>query len=143
MAEGWKRARLEDIPAAGLGVDPAYWQQWARDTGFGAGWRSIRHFFGISGFGVNASEAAAGDELVVPHDELEFGGQEELYLVLRGRARFVCDGEEVELDEGDLLYVRPDVTREARALETPTLLFMVGGVPGEPYSAWPGDQSSW
>ena len=136
---GWKVARLEEIPAVGLAADPSYWQQWARDPGYGRRWHSIRHRFGITGFGVNAYEAAAGEELVVPHEETEFGGQEELYLVLRGRARFVCDGEEVELGEGELLYVRPEVTREARALETPTVLFMVGGVPGGPYAPWPGD----
>ena len=138
-AGGWRRARLDEIPSAGLAADPAYWQEWARDPGFGKGWRSIRQHFGIRGFGVNASEAAAGEELVVPHDELEFGGQEELYVVVRGRARFVCDGDEVELGEGELLYVRPEVEREARALETPTLLFMVGGVPGGAYAPWPGD----
>lgn len=138
-AGGWRRARLDEIPAAGLAADTAYWPQWARDPDFGRGWRSIRHHFGIRGFGVNASEAAAGEELVVPHDELEFGGQEELYLVVRGRARFVCGGEEIELGEGELLYVPPELEREARALETPTVLFMVGGIPGRAYEPWPGD----
>ncbi|MER3412068.1 MAG: hypothetical protein C4305_07115 [Thermoleophilia bacterium] len=102
-------------------------------------WRSIRHYFGLTGFGVNAVEVNAGEELVVPHDELDFGGQEELYLVLRGRALFVCDGEEVGVREGELLSVRPHVKREARALETPTILFMVGGVAGGAYQPWPGD----
>lgn len=137
--QGWRRARLSDIPALGLAADRSYWRQWARDPGYPRTWRSIRHHLGISGFGVNAVEAEAGEELVVPHDEVAFGGQEELYLVLRGRARFVCDGEEVEVGEGELLYVRPEVRREARALETPTVLFMVGGVPGGPYRPWPGD----
>ena len=135
----WSVARLDEIPARGLAADPSYWLQWARSSGFGRRWRSIRHHFGITGFGANSNEAAAGEELVVPHDEIAFGGQEELYLVLHGRARFVCDGEEVELGEGELLYVRPEVRREAVALETPTLLFMVGGVPGGPYVPWPGD----
>ena len=136
---GWEVARLEEIPAIGLASDPSYWQQWAHDPGYGQRWHSIRHYFGITGFGVNANEASAGEELVVPHDETELGGQEELYLVLRGRARFVCDGEEVELGVGELLYVRPEVEREATALETPTVVFMVGGAPGGPYRPWPGD----
>jgi mannose-6-phosphate isomerase-like protein (cupin superfamily) len=83
-----------------------------------AGGRSARHF-GITGFGVNANEAAAGEELVVPHEELSYGGQEELYFIVRGRARFTCDGEEIELREGGLLYVPPAVVREAVACETP------------------------
>jgi hypothetical protein len=35
--------------------------------------------------------STAGQELIVPHDETSFGGQEEVYVVVRGRARFVCD----------------------------------------------------
>lgn len=139
VGRGWQRARLDEIAAAGLAADRSYWRQWARDPDYPRVWRSIRHHFGVRGFGVNAVEAEAGEELVCPHDELEFGGQEELYLVLRGRARFLCDGDEVELGEGELLHVLPAVRREARALETPTVLFMVGGVPGGPYRPWPGD----
>jgi len=80
---GWQRARLDEIPPSGLAADRAYWRQWARDPSYPRVWRSIRHYFGLTGFGVNAVEANAGEELVVPHDELDFGGQEELYLVLR------------------------------------------------------------
>ncbi len=138
--QGWQRARLDEIPAGGLAADRNYWRQWARDPGYPRTWRSIRHYFGLTAFGVNAVEAEAGEELVCPHHELDFGGQEELYLVLRGRALFLCDGREVELEEGELLFVRPQVRREARALETPTVLFMVGGVPGGPYRPWPGDR---
>jgi hypothetical protein len=44
-----------------------------------------------------------------------------------------CDGEDVELGPGDLLYARPEVQRQAVALESPTLVFMVGGKPGVAY----------
>jgi len=58
--------------------------------------------------------------LVVPHDELGEGEQnKELYLVVEGRARFVCDGETVELGPGEVLYARPGVRREAVALGRP------------------------
>ena len=43
-----------------------------------------------------AFSASAGSLLVIPHDEAAYG-QEELYLVVEGRARFVCNGEETEL----------------------------------------------
>jgi uncharacterized cupin superfamily protein len=102
----------------------------------------VRTFFGIESFGTNAFEAHEGELLVIPHDELGEGEQnEELYLVVEGRARFVCDGDEVELGPGELLYARPGVRREAIALETPTMLFMVGGRPGEAYSPpiWAAD----
>jgi mannose-6-phosphate isomerase-like protein (cupin superfamily) len=102
----------------------------------------VRGFLGVESFGVNAFEAHEGELLVVPHDELGEGEQqEELYLIVEGRARFVCDGEEVELGPGELLFARPGVGREAVALETPTMLFMVGGRPGEAYSPpiWAND----
>jgi hypothetical protein len=132
----WRKAALSEIPALGESADPSWWAEWARDPGYGAGWRSIREHLGIEGFGVNAYEAGADEELVVPHDERDYGNQEELYFVVRGRARFVCDGEEVEVGELELLYVPPEVQREARALESPTIVFMVGGTRGEPYRHW-------
>ena len=68
------------------------------------------------------------------HQADEGEQQEELYLVVEGRARFVCDGEEVELSPGDVLLAKVGVKREAVALETPTMLFIVGGRPGKPYA---------
>jgi hypothetical protein len=48
----------------------------------------VRGFFGVESFGVNAFEVHAGELLVVPHDELGEGEhQEELYLIVEGRAR--------------------------------------------------------
>ncbi len=149
----WKVARLWEIPDAsetpGFSRDeyrqamaqraPHILERWA-DAGarFEHGHRKthdVRGFLGVESFGANAFEAHAGELLVVPHDELGEGEQqEELYLVVEGRARFVCDGETVELGPGELVYARPGVRREAIALETPTMLFMVGGRPGEAYS---------
>ena len=95
----------------------------------------VRGFLGLESFGVNAFEAHSGELLVIPHDELGEGEQqEELYFVVEGRARFVCDGEHVELEAGEMLHANPGVRREAVALETPTMLFIVGGRPGQPYS---------
>ncbi len=102
----------------------------------------VRGFLGIESFGANACEAHEGELLIVPHDELGEGErQEELYLVVEGRARFVCDDEIVELGPGEVLFARPGVRREAVALESPTMLFIVGGRPGQAYSPpiWAGD----
>jgi uncharacterized cupin superfamily protein len=133
LTDGWKTARIDEIPAAEQAGDPSYWKEWTDDEGYPARWHSIREHFGIEAFGVNACEGGAGEELVVPHDEVSFGGQEELYAVVRGRARFTCDGEEIELGTGGLLYVPPQVQRAGIALETPTTVLMVGGVAGKPF----------
>ena len=53
----------------------------------------------------------------------------------------MCDGVSVELGPGELVYARPGVRREAVALESPTMLFIVGGRPGEAYAPpiWASD----
>jgi hypothetical protein len=55
----------------------------------------------------------------------------------------LTDGEAVELEPGELLFARPGVKREAVALESPAMLFIVGGRPGESYSPpiWASDWS--
>ena len=159
-AKGWKTVRLEEVPASsarsGFSAEeyreamakraPHILERWAE-----AGERfehehrkthDVRGFLGIESFGVNAFQAHEGELLVVPHDELGEGEQnEELYLVVEGTAQFVCDGNEVVLGPGELLFARPGVKREAVALESPTMLLIVGGRPGEPYSPpiWAGD----
>ena len=134
---GWHTARLREISTEHR---PGFWDPWSKAPGYGEKWHSIRTHFGITSFGVNAYEAGAGEELVVAHDETDYGGQEELYHVVRGRARFTLDGEEVELGEGELLHVTPEVMRQADALEAGTLVFMVGGMPGKPFEPWDFDE---
>lgn len=140
----WRVVRLEDVPAvapvegrsreqelAALAERaPHILELWRahREEIAERRWHDVRHFVGASAFGVNAADAPAGSRLIFPHDEAEHG-QEEIYLVIRGRARYVCDGESGELASGELLYVRPGVHRELWAVED-TLLFLVGGKPG-------------
>jgi mannose-6-phosphate isomerase-like protein (cupin superfamily) len=124
-------AQLEDVPST---APAGFWDEWAREGDFGGRWHSIGEQLGIRGFGVNANVADAGRELIVPHTETEYGEQEELYLVMRGRARFTCDGETIELAAGGLLLVEHAVQRDAVALEDGTLVLCVGGTPDRPYS---------
>ena len=157
---GWRIARLEDIPARselpGFSAEeyreamadraPHILERWA-DAGenFAHEHRQthdVRGFLGVESFGINAFQAHQGELLIVPHDELGEGEQqEELYLVVEGRAQFTCDGEELELGPGEVLYARPGVKRQAIALESPTMLLIVGGRPGEAYSPpiWASD----
>lgn len=123
------------MPALDGRGDPAWWADWARDADFGRGWHSIAAYLGITGIGIAGSTATAGAELIVPHTETPYGGQEEVYLVVVGRARFVCDGMVQELAPGELLYCGPEVEREARSLETPTTVVAIGGIPGT-FEAW-------
>ena len=96
--------------------------------------RAVRHHFGITSFGVNAWTAReAGDRIINEHDESEPDSDEELYLVLRGRASFEVDGEQLVAPVGTFVFVRPGVKRTAFAEEPGTTIIAVGAVPGKPY----------
>ena len=102
-------------------------------------WRPIRRAFDIRAFGVNAYTALeAGSQIVEEHTESNLG-HEEIYLVLRGRARFTVAGNEHELAPGQLVFLRdPALKRGAIALDDDTVVLALGGKPGEPFtvSAW-------
>ena len=97
-------------------------------------WRPVRHHFGITAFGVNAWTAReAGDRIINEHDESEPDSNEELYLVLRGRAVFELDGDRVDAPAGTLVFARPGVKRTALAEEPETTIIALGGTPGKAY----------
>ena len=102
-------------------------------------WRPIRRRFDIRAFGVNAySPREAGARVVEEHTEQQLE-HEEIYLVLRGRARFTLDGAEHELGPGELVFVSdPKVRRGAIGLTDDTIVLALGGKAGEAYepSAW-------
>ena len=94
--------------------------------------RPVRHHLGISAFGTNAWTAVAeGDRLMPEHEEDP--GSEELYVVLRGRARFEIAGEVVDAREGTLVFVEPETNRTAFAEEAGTTVLAVGSKVGQPY----------
>src|SRR5215467_13449746 len=93
-------------------------------------WRPVRRHFGIQAFGTNAYTPGATGQVVEEHTE-QTNGHEELYLVLRGRVRFTVDGNEHELEPGQLVYVRdPSLRRAAVAVTDDAAVLAVGGKPG-------------
>jgi tetratricopeptide (TPR) repeat protein len=115
---GWKTARLDEIEVIDDGRSP---------------FRPVRHHFDISSFGViGFTGRAAGDRLINEHDEAD-DGQEELYLVHAGRARFELDGDSLDAPAGTFVYVEPGVKRTAFAEEPGTTLVALGGVPGKSF----------
>ena len=130
MSRPFEVARLDELDSHPVGSD-------------GLLWRPVRRRFGVEAFGVNAyTVAEAGQEVVEHHDEAPkgggAGGHEELYVVLRGRATFELDGEEVDAPAGTLVFIRdPAVRRGAVAREAGTAVLAVGGAPGEPYRISP------
>lgn len=96
--------------------------------------RPVRHHLGITAFGVNAWTAHdVGDRIINEHDESEPEGNEELYLVLQGRAVFELDGDRVDAPAGTFVFARPAVKRTAFAEEPETTIIALGGTPGKAY----------
>jgi tetratricopeptide (TPR) repeat protein len=105
----------------------------------------VRIPLGIGSFGINAyASREAGGDLIEEHDELGAGagGHEELYLVLKGHARFVVDGEEVDGPAGTFVFLPdPATRRSATAADAETVVLVVGGTRGEAFG--PSPWESW
>jgi tetratricopeptide (TPR) repeat protein len=102
---------------------------------------ALREHFGIGSFGINAYRSLEGGPLIGEHSESGFamgeGDQEELYLVVEGKATFNVDGERVEAPQGTLVYARPEAKRSATAEEPGTTVIAIGGTPGKAYVVLP------
>jgi mannose-6-phosphate isomerase-like protein (cupin superfamily) len=105
----------------------------------GLEWRPIRRRLGIQAFGANAYTAERpGDWIVEEHTETQ-NGHEEMYVVVRGRARFTLDGEELGAPAGTIVFISdPGVKRVAISEEEGTTVLAVGAKPGEAFtpSGW-------
>ena len=116
---GWQIAEVDEIPP----VKP----DWP------ASWKSVRHHFGITAFGINAVTKEAGNVLIPEHDEAA-SGQEELYFVHAGAVVATLDGEQVDVPAGGMISVGPAVRRKIESTASPTTLICVGATPGAAYT---------
>ena len=96
--------------------------------------RAVRHELALTAFGATSwTGHAAGDRLVNPHDD--DSADEELFVVLSGRATFEIDGARVDAPAGTLVAVPPGADREAFAADAATTVLLVEGTPGRGYDA--------
>jgi tetratricopeptide (TPR) repeat protein len=104
----------------------------------------IRRQFGVGAFGISAYRSVTTGQLVGEHDEAGFrlglSGQEELYVVVSGRATFTVNGEQLAAPAGSIVFVRdPAATRGAVAEEPGTTILAIGGKVGEAFLPLPED----
>jgi len=123
QGDGWKVEAIDDIPP----VKP----DWP------ATWKSVRHHFGITAFGINAVTKDEGNVLI-PEHEHGATGEQEIYIIQRGAAKATLDGTEVPVPVGSAVAVEGPVRRKFEATESPTTLIVVGAIPGKAYEvgAW-------
>ena len=106
----WQVARLDEIERRGRDIP-------------------VREHLGIHAFGINAYTPGEDGTLIGEHDE-SGSRQEELYIVLDGKATFEVGGETVDAPAGTFLLVRPGSVRKATGEGT---VLAVGATPGEAY----------
>lgn len=115
---GWKVASVDEIRPV--------------KEGWPATWKSVRHHFGITAFGINAVTKDAGNVLIPEHDE-GASGQEEIYFVHEGEALVTLNGEEVRAPAGTFVAIEPAARRKFEASASPTTLIVVGARPGHAF----------
>jgi mannose-6-phosphate isomerase-like protein (cupin superfamily) len=100
-------------------------------------WVPLRRRLGIAAFGTNAYRATRTGDVVI-EEHVESPGQEELYVVLRGRAEFKVGEDAFEGAAGAAVFVsQPGVRRQAIALEDETVVLAVGGWTDRAYHSLP------
>jgi tetratricopeptide (TPR) repeat protein len=127
--------------AADTGFKVANLKELDRDEHEGRVRMDIRRQLGIKAFGTSAVRSDGG-KLISEHDEVGFrigqSGQEELYVVVAGRATFTVDVEQVDAPAGTVVFVGDPSTKRGAVSEEPgTIVLAVGGKPGEAFFALP------
>lgn len=101
-------------------------------TEFGR-WAALNGPLGLDAFGVNVVEADPDSGVESSHDESDTQ-QQELFVVVSGRARFTVGGETLDAGPGTAVAVAdPAATRGYEALEAGTRVLCIGAQrPAEP-----------
>jgi quercetin dioxygenase-like cupin family protein len=92
-----------------------------------ATWRLARKSLDGESFGFNVVDIAPGGQ--IPEHNHTGDNQEEVYIVLDGRATIITDGEEHEAPAGTYLRAAPQVNRTIRNDADATVRALLIGVP--------------
>jgi tetratricopeptide (TPR) repeat protein len=97
-------------------------------------YRPVRLHLGITAFGASVwTGHAAGDVVVEAHDPGDPTADQELFLVMRGHARFELDGDRVDAPAGTFVFAPPGTPRRAYAEEAGTVILLIEGTPAKGY----------
>jgi quercetin dioxygenase-like cupin family protein len=94
-----------------------------------ATWRLARQTLGAEAFGFNIVDIAPGGQ--IPEHNHTADNQEEVYVILDGRATIVADGEEHEALAGTFCRYAPEVNRTIRNHSDAPVRALLIGVPVE------------
>jgi mannose-6-phosphate isomerase-like protein (cupin superfamily) len=103
------------------------------------GFRLARAALGVQSFGMQVLELPPSFEDYPEHDHTE-GGQEEVYLALRGSGELEIEGKRIAIDPETIVRVGPETRRKIYPGKEGLRLLALGGVPGAAYEASPGTE---
>jgi len=101
------------------------------ETFYAGLFRKGRAELGVRSFGLAFVELEPHAENHPDHDHA--GGQEEVFVVLRGTGEMVIDGETVPLDPDTVVRVGPEAKRKINPGPDGMRLVAIGGTPGQAY----------
>jgi mannose-6-phosphate isomerase-like protein (cupin superfamily) len=87
---------------------------------------------GVQSFGIQVLDFPAGFPDYPEHDH-SHDGQEEVYVVLRGRGDFEIDGERVPIDPGRMFWIAPGSWRKLYPGPDGVRILAIGATPGGAY----------
>ncbi|HEY2326309.1 MAG TPA: hypothetical protein VGH52_02365 [Gaiellaceae bacterium] len=93
----------------------------------------IQRATGFQPAGINGWIGDAGEPLVPEH--AEDSDNEELYVVVSGRATFTVDGKALDAPEGTLIHALPGEMRSASSDAPGTIVVAIGATIGEPFQS--------
>ena len=100
---------------------------------FLGGFKRARAELGVESFGMQVLDFPPNANQHPEHDHAG-EGQEEVYVVLRGKGDLMVDGEHVPLDPETIVRVGAGARRKITTGNEPMRLLALGGVPGRPYT---------
>lgn len=92
----------------------------------------LQRVTGFQPVGMNGWIGDAGEQLVPEH--AEDSDNEELYVVVQGRATFTIDGNSFDAPAGTLVHALPGELRSAKSEEPRTIIVAAGATIGQPFN---------
>ena len=99
----------------------------------GIRFRGARAALGVTAWGMNVLDLAAGCTGYPEHDH-GHDGQEEVYVLLEGAALLIVGEQRLPMRAGDLVRVPPERTRKFVTEGSSARILALGGVPGKAFT---------
>jgi mannose-6-phosphate isomerase-like protein (cupin superfamily) len=94
--------------------------------------KRARAELGVSSFGMQVMDLPPNLDQFPEHDHAD-DGQEEVYVVMRGKAEIDIDGERIQMDPDTIVRVSSGTKRKIYTGDEAVRILALGGVPGKAY----------